>query len=61
MKLNQRNKDDLIEALMDWHTEAYYANRYLFDKDENENDVGKNYIKFEAMLKVIKKLIREAK
>jgi len=40
---------------------AYYANRYFFDKDENENDSGKNYIKFEAMLKVIKKLIREAK
>ena len=61
MKLNQRNKDDLIEALIDWHTEAYYANRYIFEKDQLENHKGKEYIKFEAMLKVIKKLIREAK
>lgn len=61
MKLNQRNKDNLIEALIDWHTEAYYANRYFFEKDKDENDKGKEYIKFEAMLKIIKKLIREAK
>ena len=61
MKLKQINKDNLVENLIDWHTEAYYANRYIFEKDQLENYKGKEYIKFEAMLKIIKKLIREAK
>jgi len=61
MKLNQRNKDNLIESLIDWHTEAYYANRSLFKTNDEGADVGKDYIKFEAMLKIIKRLIREAR
>jgi len=61
MKLNQSNKDNLIESLIDWHTEAYYANRSLFKTNDEGADVGKDYIKFEAMLKIIKRLIREAR
>ena len=61
MKLNQRTKDNLVESLVDWHTEAYYANRSSFKTNDDGADIGKDYIKFEAMLKIIKKLIREAK
>jgi hypothetical protein len=61
MKLKQRNKDNLVESLVDWHTEAYYADRSLFKTNEDGADVGKDYIKFEAMLKIIKRLIREAR
>ena len=61
MRLNQKTKDRLIENLIDWHTEAYYANRSTFEYTDNGVDIGKNYIQFEAMLKIIKRLIREAK
>ena len=61
MKLKQINKDLLIQNLIDWHTEAYYANRSSFKTNDDGADIGKDYIKFEAMLKIIKKLIREAK
>jgi hypothetical protein len=37
MKLKQINKDILIENLVDWHTEAYYANRSSFEY----NDTGR--------------------
>jgi hypothetical protein len=61
MKLKQRNKDNLVESLVDWHTEAYYADRSLFKTNDDGAEIGKDYIKFEAMLKIIKRLIREAK
>jgi hypothetical protein len=61
MKLKQINKDLLIQNLVDWHTEAYYANRSSFEYTDTGTDIGKNYIKFQSMFKIIKKLIREAK
>jgi len=61
MKLKQISKDNLVESLVDWHTEAFYADRSLFKTNDDGAEIGKDYIKFEAMLKIIKKLIREAK
>jgi hypothetical protein len=61
MKLKQKNKDSLVESLVDWHTEAYYANRSSFEYTDTGTDIGKNYIKFQSMFKIIKKLILEAK
>jgi len=61
MKLKQINKDNLVESLVDWHTEAFYADRSLFKTNDDGAEIGKDYIKFEAMLKIIKRLIREAK
>lgn len=61
MILKEENKDRLIDALIDWHTEAYYNNRSSFDVDDDGNVIGKNYRSFEAMLKIIKRLIRRAK
>jgi hypothetical protein len=61
MKLKQISKDNLIESLVDWHTEAFYADRSSFKTNDDGAEIGKDYIKFEAMLKIIKKLIREAK
>ena len=61
MKLKQISKDNLVESLVDWHTEAFYAERSSFKTNDDGAEIGKDYIKFEAMLKIIKKLIREAK
>ena len=61
MKLKQISKDNLVESLVDWHTEAFYAERSSFKTNDDGAEMGKDYIKFEAMLKIIKKLIREAK
>jgi len=61
MKLKQISKDNLVESLVDWHTEAFYADRSLFKTNDDGAEIGKDYIKFEAMLKIIKRLIREAK
>jgi hypothetical protein len=61
MKLKQTSKDNLVESLVDWHTEAFYAERSSFKTNDDGAEIGKDYIKFEAMLKIIKKLIREAK
>jgi len=61
MKLKQISKDNLVESLVDWHTEAFYADRSSFKTNDDGAEIGKDYIKFEAMLKIIKKLIREAK
>ena len=61
MKLKQISKDNLVESLVDWHTEAFYAERSSFKTNNDGAEIGKDYIKFEAMLKIIKKLIREAK
>ena len=61
MKLKQISKDKLVESLVDWHTEAFYAERSSFKTNDDGAEIGKDYIKFEAMLKIIKKLIREAK
>ena len=61
MKLKQISKDNLVESLVDWHTEAFYAERASFKTNDDGAEIGKDYIKFEAMLKIIKKLIREAK
>jgi hypothetical protein len=61
MKLKQRSKDNLVESLVDWHTEAFYAERSSFKTNDDGAEIGKDYIRFEAMLKIIKKLIREAK
>ena len=60
MKLKQISKDNLVESLVDWHTEAFYAERSSFKTNDDGAEIGKDYIKFEAMLKIIKKLIREA-
>ena len=61
MKLKQISKDNLVKSLVDWHTEAFYAERSSFKTNDDGAEIGKDYIKFEAMLKIIKKLIREAK
>jgi hypothetical protein len=61
MKLKQISKDNLVESLVDWHMEAFYAERSSFKTNDDGAEIGKDYIKFEAMLKIIKKLIREAK
>ena len=61
MKLKQISKDNLVESLVDWHTEAFYAERSSFKTNDDGAEIGKDYIKFEDMLKIIKKLIREAK
>ena len=61
MKLKQISKDNLVESLVDWHTEAFYAEGSSFKTNDDGAEIGKDYIKFEAMLKIIKKLIREAK
>jgi hypothetical protein len=61
MKLKQRSKDNLVESLVDWHTEAFYAERSSFKTNDDGAEIGKDYIRFEAMLKIIKKLIRESK
>ena len=61
MKLKQISKDTLVESLVDWHTEAFYAERSSFKTNDDGAEIGKDYIKFEAMFKIIKKLIREAK
>lgn len=60
IKLKEKNKDRLIEALREWHTEAYYNSRSSFEQDEDGNDIGTDYRSFEAMFKIIKRLIEEA-
>lgn len=60
MILKEKNKDRLLQALTEWHTEAYYNSRSSFEQDEDGNDIGTDYHSFEAMLKIIKRLIRRA-
>jgi len=61
MKLSEKSRFRLFQNLSEWHEDAYYANRSTFEYTDNGVDIGKNYIQFIAMYRIIKKLIKEAK
>jgi hypothetical protein len=61
MMLKDKNKMYVLDQLNEWAMSAYYDNRSTFETDDLGNYKGKEYRKFEATLKILRRLIRKIK
>jgi hypothetical protein len=61
MRLKDKNKMHLLNQLNEWSMDAFYANKSNYEQDDWGNYKGFNYRKFEATLKILRRLIREIK
>ncbi len=59
MRLKDKNKMYILDQLNEWAMSAYYDNRSNFETDDMGNHTGKEYRRFEATLKILRKLLRD--
>ena len=59
MRLKDKNKMYVLNQLNEWAMSAYCDNRSNFETDSMGNHKGKEYRRFEATLKILRKLLRD--
>ena len=59
MKIKQLNKEKINQTWISWKYDIFWANRNNYETDMGGNYYGKEFIKDQAMLKLITKMIRK--
>jgi len=59
MKIKQVNKELINQTWISWKYDIFWANRSNYKTDMGGNYYGKEFIKDQAMLKLITKMIRK--
>jgi hypothetical protein len=59
MKIKQLNKEKINQTWISWKYDIFWANRNNYETDMSGNYYGKEFIKDQAMLKLITKMIRK--
>ncbi len=59
MKIKQLNKEIINMTWISWKYDIFWANRNNYETDMSGNYYGKEFIKDQAMLKLITKMIRK--
>ena len=59
MKIKQTNKELINQTWISWKYDIFWANRNNYETDMSGNYYGKEFIKDQAMLKLITKMIRK--
>lgn len=59
MKIKQLNKERINQTWISWKYDIFWANRNNYETDMGGNYYGKEFIKDQAMLKLITKIIRK--
>ena len=59
MKIKQTNKELINQTWISWKYDIFWSNRNNYETDMGGNYYGKEFIKDQAMLKLITKMIRK--
>ena len=59
MKIKQTNKERINQTWISWKYDIFWANRNNYETDMGGNYYGKEFIKDQAMLKLITKMIKK--
>jgi hypothetical protein len=59
MKIKQTNKELINQTWISWKYDIFWVNRSNYKTDMGGNYYGKEFIKDQAMLKLITKMIRK--
>ena len=59
MRLNIKNKQKLLDKWEEWKYDIFWSSRHIYDRNEFGDYHGKEFIKDQAALKLITKLLRK--
>ena len=59
MKLKPKNHERLLDKWEEWKYDIFWTSRHIYDRNELGDYQGKEFIKDQAILKLISKLLRK--